>query len=133
VSGDPLVVEARFVGSGSLRDTRIELIDTADSGNRIYIGDTNYRATGLYTAASGVFDLLQGGEGVSLRQYQEYRVTISGDSLIAQRGSTLANLTETRSVTLSHAINGKSFFVGIGTGNPDYCPGEFDWIRVTGH
>lgn len=132
VAGDPIVIEAKFVGPGSLRDTRIELIDASNAANRIYVGDTNYRSDGLYTIGSGVFNLAQGGGGLSLSQYQEYRITVSGTSLTVQRGSTLGNLTETRQSTLATSIAGKAFHIAIGTGNPDYCPGEFDWIRVLG-
>jgi len=131
-SGDLIVIEAKFVGPGSLRDTRIGLIDASNSANQIFVGDTNYNSFGLYTAGTGIFNLAHGWNGTSRNQYQEYRITISGTSLIAERGDTLANLTETRSVTLAQSTTGKAFFLDIGTGNPDYCPGEFDWIRVIG-
>lgn len=43
----------------------------------------------------------------------------------------MANITETITRTLPTSIVGKTFYLTIGTGGPDYCPGKFDWVRVT--
>ena len=132
-----IVVESKFVGAGVGRDSFIALVDVAN-GDRIQIGDTNYSATatpGMYSYGQGAFNLFQAGNGNSVNTYKEYRITIIGTSLTMERGDTLANITETKTVTLGDSIVGKTFYLSIGTGGRTdvssyYCPAAFDWIRV---
>ena len=131
-SGSQVVVEARFSGIGHSpwgRDTAFQVID-ANSGEVIQVGDTTYRNGGLYVYGSGTLALTQSGNGTSVGASKEYRLTLSGTSLKFERGDTLANITETVTRTLPSSIAGRTFYLGILTGNPDYCPGAFDWISV---
>lgn len=131
-SGDNgIVIEARMRGPSFNRDTHVEVIE-AVTGDVIIAGDTSYSPGGLYTAASGQFYSYQGGTAISTAEYREYRFSVAGDSLVIARGDTLANLTESRSVTLASSIVGKVFYLRIGTGGPVHQPGEFDWVRVNG-
>jgi YD repeat-containing protein len=130
-SGSQIIIEGRFSGAGGLRDTKFILGDTSNVNNLIFAGDTSYQGQGLYTAGSGDFVLSQVGNGNSISAYKEYRLTIAGTSLTWERGDTLANITETITRTLPNSIVGKSFFLYIGTGGPDYCPGSFDWVHIT--
>ena len=124
-----IVVESRMAGQGGNRDTYMELVEVA-TGNSIRVGDTNYFGMGLYTYGSGLFSAGQAGNGTSVSGLMEYRFTANGTSVTIERGATLANITETRTITVPTSIAGKTFFLGIGTGGPDYQPGDFDWVRV---
>ena len=128
-AGDKIIVEARMVGTGTLRDITMALVDVAGGGG-IQVGDTNYQGMGLYTYGNLAFNLAQAGNGTSINAYKEYRLTVNGASLTLERGDTLANISETRTVTLGSSIVGHTFSLNIGNGGPDYCPGSYDWIRV---
>ncbi len=128
-SGKKFTVESRMKGPGVLRDTVFVLVDI-NTGDRIQAGDTNYQSVGLYSYGSGAFNLPQSGNGVSVSDYREYRLTLTGTSLTLERGVTLNNVTETLTRTLSASVNNRVFYLLIGTGGPDYCPGVIDWVRV---
>ena len=127
-----IAVEARMAGSNALRDTHIELIDVA-TGDRIQGGDTNYAGNGLYSYGTGQFSFPQAGSGGSTAAFKEYRLTVNGSNFKLERGNTLSTITETRTITMPASVVGKTFFLRIGTGGPDYQPGDFDWVRVTGN
>lgn len=138
-SGNTIIVEGRFAGqNASFRDSAISLVDTI-TGDAILIGDTDYGNTygyiarpglyGLYTSGSGAFDLPQSGNSNSVSVFKEYRLTLSGASLKAERGDTLAAITETVNRVLPTSIVGHTFYVRIGQ-NFQFCPGTFDWVRV---
>lgn len=139
-SGGTIIVEGRFAGqTASFRDTAIWLVDV-DTGDGIAIGDTDYGNTpgyisrpglfGLYTAGSGRYDLPQSGNGNSVRTFKEYRLTLSSTTLTAERGDSLSSITESVSRTLPASIHGRKFYLLLGH-NMQFCPGTFDWIRVT--
>lgn len=137
-SGNEIIIETKFIGTGSSRDSYVALVNVAN-GDRIQMGDTDYSATatpGMYSYGTGEFNLYQAGNENSVNTYKEYRFTISGSSLKMERGDTLANITETSTATLSSSIAGKTFYLSIGTGGrtdipSDYCPATFDWVRVS--
>lgn len=141
-AGGRIVVEAGFIGLGQiysvqnnlfgkvLRDTAITLTDTI-SGNRIIAGDTNYfDGGGLYLIGTGMFNIPQFGNGISSNTYMEYRLTINGNAVKLERGTSLSNITATINAVLPSSALGKSFYLTIGTGGPDYCPSEFNWVSV---
>lgn len=133
-AGNVIVVEGGSTASSGRfgsRTTRIRLTDATTPANIIEVGDTNYRAIdGLYAAGGGVFNLAQSGNGISTANYKEYRLTITGNTLVLERGDTLNNITETVSRTLASSIAGKVFYLDIGTGSTDYCPSSFNFVRV---
>ncbi len=132
VSGNPIVVESRFAGTGSARDTVILLVDTTNPANYIQLGDTNYSGLGLYMYGGGIFSAVPyTGSGVSVAAYKEYRITISGSTITLQRGDTLASLTETRTAPLPASAVGKSYYMTLSTGGAPYCPGTFDWVKAS--
>ncbi|SJM91620.1 LamG domain-containing protein [Crenothrix polyspora] len=106
-SGNKIVIEARFAGLGSGRDTHIDLVDTK-TGDYISAGESNYWA-GLYLHGSGSFGLSPDSNNTnpSVNTFKEYRITIDGTSFTIERGDTLANITETktRKLVLSHSLN----------------------------
>jgi hypothetical protein len=129
----PMVVEARFAGQGSGRDSVINLMGPATSGaDFIQVGDTSYQDRGLYGNAAGsfAFDTVSGGPTTTA--FKEYRVTLSGSLLTIARGDTLDTLTETAFAQLPRSAAGTSFFLRIGTGSELFSPADFDWIRVRG-
>ncbi len=134
-SGGKIVVEGGFTGAGLGRDTAFALVDVA-SGDRIQGGDTNYIGTfnappdGLYLYGLGAFGLPQFGNGVSTNTYMEYRLTVSGTQLKLERGTSLETLTEVVNGVLATSIAGKTFYLNVGTGGPDFCPAVFDWVAV---
>ena len=124
-----IVVESRMAGPGGSRDTHMELIEVS-SGDLVQAGDTNY-TNGLYTYGSGQFFSGQGASGgSSTSAMMEYRMTLNGTTFKIERGATLANPTQSRTITLPSSAVGKTFFLRIGTGGPDYQPGDFEWVRV---
>ncbi|MFI3186887.1 MAG: hypothetical protein QX198_13020 [Methylococcaceae bacterium] len=133
-SSNKIVVESRVAGTGDMRDSNISLVDVS-TGDRILVGDTNYRGWGSYIYGSGAFNFDPNTDnaknGATTNAYKEYRLTINGSSLTVERGDSLSNITETRTVTLGSSIVGKTFYLSIGTGGPDYCPATFDWVRVS--
>ena len=141
-SGQRLVVESGFFGVGhvynepnnlfgkTLWDTAITLTDVA-TGDRIVVGDTNYfDGGGLYLIGTGIFNTPQFGNGVSSNTYMEYRLTVNGNAVKLERGTSLANISDSIDAVLPTSIAGKSFHLTISTGGPDYCPSEFNWITV---
>lgn len=130
-SGNQIIIEGRFAGTGTARDTLFYLIDATNPNNFIQVGDTNYEGAGFYTAGAGTWALQQLGNGNSVGSYKEYRLTIAGTDLKWERGESLSNITETLTRTLPSTINGKSFYLSIGTAGPYYCPGSYDWVRIT--
>jgi pimeloyl-ACP methyl ester carboxylesterase len=132
-SGTKIVIEAGLIGIGHApwgRDTMIALTDVANVVNSIQAGDTTYKGDGLYAYGGGIFNLAQSGNGISTSAYKEFRLTLDGTALTLERGDTLANITETVTRTLATSIVGKTFYLTIGTGGPDYCPGKFDWVKI---
>ena len=129
-SGNKIVIEGRMGGSGSLRDSNFFLID-ANNGEQIAAGDTNYQGKGLYAYGSGAFALAQTGNGNSIAGLQEFRLTLEGTSLKLERGSSLSGSLETITRTLGSTVAGRTFFLILGTGGADYCPGTYDWVQIT--
>ena len=138
LSGDNgIVIESRFVGTGSNRSSAIYLYDVAnDTVNSILVGDTNYSAAnatpGMVIGGAGAFQTsAQFGTGTSVSTYKEYRLTLVDKTLTVERGDSLASLNERLSVTLPTSVTGKSFYMVLSGGNSPYCPGtSFDWINV---
>jgi pimeloyl-ACP methyl ester carboxylesterase len=141
-TGGQLVVEAGLIGVGHLyeirnnlfgkilRDSAITLTDLA-TGDRIVAGDTNYfDGGGLYLIGTGIFNLPQFGNGISSDVYMEYRLTVSESAIKLERGTSLANITDTIDAVMPASITGKSFYLTVGTGGPDYCPSVFNWVTV---
>ena len=133
-SGGRIVVEGGFTGAGQRRDTFMALTDVA-TGDRIQGGDTDYGGLdgldGLYLYGLGAFGLPQfANSRTSVDTYMEYRLTVAGTQLTLERGTSLANLTEIITGVLASSINGKTFYLNIGTGGPDFCPAVFDWVAV---
>jgi pimeloyl-ACP methyl ester carboxylesterase len=133
-SGGRIVVEGGFTGAGQRRDTVMALTDVA-TGDRIQGGDTNYGnlvgLDGLYLYGLGAFGLPQfANSGTSRDTYMEYRLTVAGTQVTLERGNSLANLTEIVTGVLASSINGKTFYLNIGTGGPDFCPAVFDSVAV---
>ena len=138
-SGNSIVIEARFAGQvTSFRDTNIALVDVV-TGDTIIIGDTDYGNVpgyvarpglyGLYTIGSGLFNLDQSGNNHSVSTFKEYRLTLTGTSLRAERGDSLSAITETAARTLPTSIAGRTFYLQLRQGG-QFCPGTHDWIRV---
>ncbi len=136
VSGNKIVIEARFAGKNWARDSNIALVDPV-TGGFLQIGDTSYsdgNGSGiyayLYNGSSWEFAHRYGG---STSSFKEYRITIEGKNVTIQRGDSISNLTETIPVTLPRAVTGGFYYLRIGTGGGDgiYSPADFDWIRVT--
>jgi len=123
-----IVIESRFAGQGSSRDTHIEIID-ADTGSLIQVGDSNYWS-GIYVQGTGIFSIAPHRFASSVNVFKEYRLTFSGATLTVQRGDSLSTLNESTSVTFPASVVGKTFYLRIGTASPDYSPADFDWIRV---
>lgn len=139
-SGDgKIVIEGRMAGPGALHGTSLMLIDTASS-EQIEVGDTNYASWGFYVFGIGSYKLLEPGSpshpgdnvatlGGSTTAFMEYRVTLEGQSILIERGPTLANVTQSARRTLGRSIVGRSFYISLGVGWA-YFPGTWDWIRV---
>jgi len=130
ISGSRIVVEGRFTGLGTARDTTISLVD-ATTGDTITFGDTSYQFFGLYSYGTGQYLFTQQNQGGTTAAFKEYRLTIDGTSLTLQRGDVLDAFTESRSVTLPTSVVGKTFYLRIATAGVSYSPGTFDWVRVT--
>jgi hypothetical protein len=133
-SGGKIVVEGGFAGAGQRRGTVMALTDVA-TGDRIEGGDTNYGGLdgldGLYLFGLGAFGLPQFANSRTSRDtYMEYRLTVAGTLVTLERGTSLANLTEIVTGVLASSINGKTFYLNIGTGGPDFCPAVFDSVAV---
>ncbi len=142
LSGSRIVIEARMAGPGLGRDTAIILVDESNPANLVIAHDTNYCNWGMAFSGSGIFEITNGQyecggsnkvvhTGTSTNQFMEYRLTINGSAVLLERGPTLANITETTSATLSTSIDGKKFYIILGTAGPGFSPGVFDWIKVT--
>ena len=116
--------------TGALRDSNFFLIDV-NNGEQIVAGDTNYQGKGLYAYGSGAFALPQTGNGNSIAGLQEFRLTLEGTSLKMERGSSLSGNLETITRTLGSTVAGRTFFLILGTGGADYCPGSYDWVQIT--
>ncbi len=129
-SGTKIVIEGRMGGLGSLRDVNFFLIDS-NNGEQIAAGDTNYLGKGLYAYGSGAFALPQSGNGISIAGMQEFRLTLEGTSLKLERGSSLSGSLQTITQTLGSTVAGRTFFLILGTGGADYCPGSYDWVQIT--
>lgn len=129
VAGETIVIEARMAGTDTLRDTVFALYEEGGA-SIIQTGDTNYRGVGLYLFGTGSFALAQTGNGTSTSAFKEYRLTLSGRSAKIERGDTLNAITESVTRDLPNSISGKTFYLLVGTGGPDYCPGSVDWIKV---
>lgn len=138
VVGDTLVVEARFSGSRPStattgRDSYVSLVD-AYTGDTISFGDASYQRdgnpVGMYLTGAGTFGLRQSGNGVSTSAYKEYRLTISGSTVLLERGDTLANITERLAFVLRVPAAGRPFYLRIGTGSADFAPSNFDWVSI---
>lgn len=130
VAGETIVIEARMAGTGPLRDTVLSLFEE-DGSSFIQAGDTNYRGLGLYLLGAGSYALAQTGNGTSTSAYKEYRLTLSGRTARIERGDTLDAISESVTRDLASTVSGRAFYLLIGTGGPDYCPGSVDWITVT--
>ena len=134
-SGAKIVIEARFVGpKNSGRDTNLSLVDVS-SNERIQVGDTNYQGFGLYyyvTDSKGHLRSEHVTFGGTTNEWREYRLTLVGDRLTIERGSSLESLVERHDVVLPITSLGRSFFVQLSTGGADgfYSPAKFDWVRV---
>lgn len=127
-----LVVEAVLAGTGSHRDTHLELVDGI-SGDEIRVGDTDYNGYGVYVAGTGQFLLNQVRTGwPSTSGFKALRLTLNGTALTVERGDSLSSLTERAQYTLPNSVAGKVFYLRLGTGAADgvYSPGVFDWVRV---
>ena len=138
VVGDALVVEARFSGSRPStattgRDSYVSLVD-AYTGDTISFGDASYQRdgnpVGMYLTGAGAFGLRQSGNGVSTSAYKEYRLTISGSTVLLERGDTLANITERLAFVLRAPAGGRPFYLRIGTGSADFAPTNFAWVSI---
>lgn len=132
VAGETIVIEARMAGTGPLRDTVFALYEEGGS-SIIQAGDTNYGGVGLYLFGTGSFALPQTGNGTSTSAFKEYRLTLSGRSAKIERGDTLDAISESVTRDLASSISGRTFYLLVGTGGPDYCPGTVDWVTVTTH
>lgn len=130
INGGKIIIEGRFTGLETFRDTTISLVD-ASNGDYIIFGDTNYLGFGLYSAGTGQLAFSQLNQGGTTNVYKEYRLTIDGTSLLLERGTTLSSIELSRNVTLPNSIVGKTFFLRVSTAGPNYSPGTFDWVRVT--
>lgn len=131
-TGPKIVVEAVMAGTRGNRDTHLELIDTA-SGDSVQFGDTNYSGDGLYIAGTGRFSLPQRGLGqASTSSFKAYRLSIDGARVTVERGDSFDGPMQSSTQTLPNSIEGRSFFLRIGTGAPDcyYSPGTFDSVKV---
>lgn len=137
-SGTKIIVEGKFMATGAMHDSVMAVVDTT-TGHRIQIGETNYAGYGFYVYPSGVFSnaaadpaRLDGfrSSGVVTTASKEYRMTIDGTAVTIERGDTLAAITETLTTTLATSIAGKEFYLLVGTGGPDYCPGSFDYVQL---
>ena len=129
-SGNQIIIEAKMVGPGVLRDTVVALYEPS-TGKIIQGGDTNYQGRGLYIFATGGQPTEVASNGKSNSSYKEFRMTLTGSSVLLERGDSLAAISETLRLTLPTSIANRSFYLLIGTGGPDYCPGKIDWVNVT--
>lgn len=141
ITGTKIVIETRMAGKGSNRDTAVGIVNVA-SGGVIEVGDSTYRSWGFYAIGYGGYELsdspfliphgsgLVGALGQSTADFLEYRITIEGDKLTIERGPTLDSIEQTATFTLAKSIAGAVFYVSIRTGDENYSPGTFDWIRV---
>ncbi len=141
-TGSKIVAEARMAGTGFSRDTRIMLVDAANPLNFVIALETNYCGWGMAVSGSGAYELQSGAYecggsnkvrhfGTSINQFMEYRLTIEGSSVLLERGPTLASIYEKLTATLTTSMAGKPVFLTIGTVDPNYSPGSFDWVRIT--
>jgi hypothetical protein len=134
--GKVIVVEARLVGPSSNRTTIVSLIDS-DNGQRLDVGDTSYGANGLFytvtdTAGNGLPGANQVYFGGTTDQYRNYRISLSTNKLILERGATIDTLTERHEVVVPFSPVGRRFYLRINTGCCDgfYSPSYFDWVSV---
>ena len=130
-TGSKIVIEARIAGKDRLRDTTFYLYDVANSSNLISAHDTNYNGWGLTIQTTGAFGSINETNNLSFSSYKVIRLTIDGNQISLERGDSSGVMTEGIQRTMSTSIVGKSFYLLIGTGAPDYTPGSFDWISVT--
>ncbi|MFM2075548.1 MAG: hypothetical protein RJB34_1853 [Pseudomonadota bacterium] len=136
-SGNKIVLETAFTGIGNPASqwrpysTAFYLIDIA-TGSRISFGDTNYfHGSGFYFEGTDFFQIWQTFVSSATRERKEYRMTLDGNAVILARGDTLDSLDESRTFILPNSINGRSFYLLIGSGGPDYCNSHIDWVRVS--
>ncbi len=135
--GKVIVLEARLRGPKPYgRTTIVSLIDS-DNGQRLDVGDTNYGDNGLFytvtdTAGNGLPGANQVYFGGTTDQYRDYRITLSKNKLLLERGATIATLTERHEVVIPFSPVGRTFYLRINTGCCDgvYSPSYFDWVSV---
>lgn len=136
LSGSKIVIEARMTATGANWDSHFELVDegSVNYADQIRIGATNYFG-GMYAQATGGYSWPQQHitktapfSGIT---WMEYRLTIDGDQVTAERGPDLSNITQTITFKLSRSIAGRKFFLAVGTGDPIFSPSTVDWIRVS--
>jgi len=127
--GSKIVVEGRFTGLGSARDTTISLVDAA-TGDYLMFGDTSYSLYGFYSTGTGQMAIPQVNLAGTTAAFKEYRLTINGADVRIERGDTLGTLNELRTATLPASVAGKTFYLRISTAGPSYSPGTFDWVRA---
>ena len=133
ISGNRIVIEARFVGpkaSGS--DSNVVLIDKA-TGSRLQIGDSTYWS-GIYLLLSknGTYDSIKSYPGTATHQFKVYRIALDGTNVTIERGDSLDTLTTKITEVMPRSVTDGTYYVQIGTGGCDgiYSPADFDWIRV---
>lgn len=99
--------------------------DVQTTGRYAIIGPTT---VGTITVAEGANVLINGQHNAALL-YR--RLTIDGDIVTYERGSSANAISEKLSTRIASRITGRPMTLLLGTGVGPYTPGRFQWISVT--
>jgi hypothetical protein len=124
--GHPYTVEFR-----ARRTNDFDLnFNLTDGTNTLNIMESSYPSNlGFRLNTSGAFGISNQGNGNATTAWKEYRITVNGTSVTAQRGDSLSNLTETLTQTLADSVANHPLFLRFGNAGPNTV--DIDWVRVT--
>jgi hypothetical protein len=126
--GQPYTVEFR-----ARRTADYDLnFNLTDGTNTLNVMESSYSGNfGFRLNTSGAFGTSNQGNPNPTTNWKEYRVTVDGTTVTAQRGDSLSNLTETLIQTLAAPPANYPLFLRIGNAGPNTV--EVDWVTVTSH
>jgi hypothetical protein len=124
----PYTVEFRARRTGDY-DLNFNLTDGTNTLN--IMESSHYLNVGFRLNTSGAFGVSNQGNGNPTTAWKEYRITVDGTTVTAQRGDSLSNLTETLTETLADSAANHPLFLRMGNAGPNTV--EVDWVKVTSH
>jgi len=151
--GNATFTGSKIVIEGVIGDTEssILLLDsfnpiTGQSAGTIMGSDTIYRGWGFDVQTGGRYPIVgpttagfitvAEGQNVLVSWVHNpamlyRRLTIDGDIVTFERGSSAATITERLSTRMASSISGRPMTLVLGTGIGPFTPGRFQWIRAT--